>query len=362
MRLIALYLPQYHPIPENDQWWGMGFTEWTNVARAQPRFKGHYQPHLPADLGFYDLRLPEARQAQAELAEGYGIYGFCYYHYWFNGRRVLQRPFEEVLASGQPDFPFCLCWANENWTRAWDGGDRHILLSQDYTPEDDLAHIRSLLPALEDRRYIRIKDRPLLLVYRTELLPDAARTAEIWREAARSAGIGEIYLARMESFATGINPAEIGFDAAVEFAPDWRAVGRGKHHSRKGRVLGALRLVDRGYGRNRVTEYGELVARMLAKKEAAFTQFRCVTPGFDNSPRRAQDAVIFANSSPEAYRNWLAQVIDRTRQRFSDPDEQIVFLNAWNEWGEGNHLQPDQKWGRAYLEATQWALRHAAHE
>src|SRR5215467_8332153 len=176
VRLIAFYLPQFHPISGNDQWWGKGFTEWRNVVRGRPLFPGHYQPHLPADLGFYDLRVPEIRQAQADLAQEYGIHGFCYYHYWFNGRRLLQRPFEEILASGKPDFPFCLCWANENWTRTWDGGDDQILLAQNYSDEDDLTHIKSLIPAFRDKRYIRVNGKPVLLVYRTTSLPNPSET------------------------------------------------------------------------------------------------------------------------------------------------------------------------------------------
>lgn len=200
VRAIAFYLPQYHPVPENDEWWGKGFTEWRNVSKARPLFPGHYQPHLPADLGFYDLRLPEVREAQAELARAHGISGFVYYHYWFNGRRILERPFNEVLQSGKPDFPFCLCWANENWTRIWDGGDKHILLEQKYSAQDDLAHIQSLIPAFRDERYIRVNGKPLFLVYRAELIPDPVRTAAIWREAAIKAGVGDLYLARVESY------------------------------------------------------------------------------------------------------------------------------------------------------------------
>src|SRR5215471_1865027 len=221
-RIIAFYLPQFHPIPENDRWWGQGFTEWTNVAKARPLFRGHHQPHLPADLGFYDLRVPEVRQEQADMARQYGISGFCYYHYWFHGRRLLSRPFDEVLASGRPNFPFCLCWANENWTRSWDGTDREVLLPQRHSPEDDRAHIEYLLQAFQDMRYVRIDGRPLFLVYRTELLPDPARTAEIWRQRAHVAGIGDLYLARVESFVSDTDPRAIGFDAAIEFAPDWR--------------------------------------------------------------------------------------------------------------------------------------------
>src|SRR5258706_10474827 len=178
-RLLAFYLPQFHPIPENDEWWGKGFTEWTNVAKAGPLFPGHYQPHVPADLGFYDLRLPAARAAQAEMAKKYGIFGFCYWHYWFNGRRLLNQPFDEVLSSGEPDFPFCLAWANENWTRRWDGEDQEVLLGQNYAQDDDTAHIQWLIKAFHDRRYIKINGKPLLIVYRAQLFPNAAETARI---------------------------------------------------------------------------------------------------------------------------------------------------------------------------------------
>src|SRR5918911_547953 len=222
VRAIAFYLPQYHPIPENDRWWGKGFTEWTNVARARPLFPGHYQPHLPADLGFYDLRLPETRMVQAELARTHGIEGFCYWHYWFNGRRLLERPFNEVLASGEPDFPFCLAWANENWTRVWNGSERDVLIGQQYNEEDDRQHIRSLLAAFRDERYIRIDGKPVFLVYRAAKIPDPLRTTEVWREEAQKAGVGDLYLCRIESFPDErTDPARLGFDAAVEFHPQW---------------------------------------------------------------------------------------------------------------------------------------------
>jgi hypothetical protein len=196
VRLIAFYLPQFHPIPENDDWWGKGFTEWRNVVQAKPLFPGHYQPHLPADLGFYDLRVPETRQAQADLAREYGIHGFCYYHYWFKGRRLLERPFNEVLTSGQPDFPFCLCWANESWTRAWDGQSGVILMKQEYSEEDDYQHIRWLSNVFRDKRYIRYEGKPLFLVYRVRDLPNPLQTTEIWRNEARRAGIGELSCAK----------------------------------------------------------------------------------------------------------------------------------------------------------------------
>jgi lipopolysaccharide biosynthesis protein len=348
-RLIAFYLPQYHPIPENDVWWGPGFTEWTNVASAKPLFKGHYQPHIPADLGFYDLRLPESRIVQATLARDYGIHGFCYYHYWFNGRRVLERPLNEVLKTGEPDFPFCLCWANENWTRTWDGGSNNVLLQQCYSDDDDYAHIRTLLPALADKRYIRIEGRPLLLIYRTELLPDPKRTAEIWRSEACKEGIGDLYLARVESFTSGIDPRSIGFDAAIEFSPDWRNRGRVTSRGIISRLLVLLGLKSRNFFRHEIIEYKSLVDATLRKELPSYPFYRCVCPSFDNSPRRRSASVIFHNSTPELYHYWLRNVIEWTC-RSDNPNERVVFINAWNEWGEGNHLEPDRRCGREYLE------------
>jgi lipopolysaccharide biosynthesis protein len=355
LRAIAFYLPQFHPVPENDEWWGPGFTEWRNVTNSKPLFPGHYQPHLPADLGFYDLRLPEVREAQAELARRYGIRGFCYYHYWFNGRRILERPFTDVLASGKPDFPFCLCWANENWTRVWDGGEEHVLLQQHYNAEDDRAHIQALIPALADPRYIRINGRPLLLVYRSELLPEPARTAEIWREETSKAGIGDLYLARVENFVSRIDPGSIGFDAAVEFAPLGAQVGQIKFRSPMHRLLRSMGLLSRAYADNRVTTYRALMLGMLAKPDPAFKRFRCVTPMWDNTARRRTGARVYVGSTPKLYEAWLREVARRTIEKFP-PEERLVFVNAWNEWAEGCHLEPDLKWGRQYLEATKAAL------
>ena len=355
VRLVAFYLPQYHPVPDNDLWWGKGFTEWANVGKAKPLFRGHYQPHIPADLGYYDLRVPETRIAQADMAQEYGIGAFCYYHYWFAGKRILERPFNEVLHSGKPDFPFCLCWANENWTRTWDGTDRHVLLEQKYSDEDDLNHIRSLIPALKDRRYFRINGKPLLLVYRTEMLPNSARTADIWRSEVYRSGVGELYLVRVEGFKSGIDPQSAGFDAALEFAPDWRNMGALKNRASWQRRLAKLGIFPKVYFEHQIIEYSDLASKILAKPDPSYTRFHCVTPGFDNSARRQKDAAIFINSSPECYGNWLKEALSRTRSKF-EGEERIVFINAWNEWGEGNHLEPDLKWERAYLEATRKAL------
>ena len=216
--LIAFYLPQFHPIEENDIWWGRGFTEWTNLTKSQSLFAGHIQPRLPADLGFYDLRLPETREAQADLARRAGISAFCYYYYWFGGRRLLERPLNEVIALGRPDFPFCICWANESWTRRWDGLDKEVLIAQDYANVDPESFIRDLLPALHDSRYFRINGKALLLVYRPESVPEMKRWTDIWRAYAHANGAGELMLCCVHSFSQD-PPESQGFDAAVEFPP-----------------------------------------------------------------------------------------------------------------------------------------------
>lgn len=352
---IAFYLPQFHPIPENDEWWGPGFTEWLNVVKSLPRFRGHYQPHLPADLGFYDLRLPEVRQEQAALATAHGIDGFCYYHYWFGGKRLLERPFDEVLESGTPDFPFCLAWANENWTRSWDGRERSILMHQDYG-EHEQEHAQWLAHVFRDERYIRIDGKPLFLVYRASNLPDPRRTTRIWRDEARKAGVGELFLCRVESFPDERNePTSLGFDAAVEFAPDWLLVGPSRGEA--GRAL-----ISRGLGLKRggarVHDYRELMQRMLEKPAPGYTRFPCVTPSWDNSPRRQTDPFILDGSTPALYERWVREA--SLRAPATAGGDSLVFVNAWNEWGEGAHLEPCQRWGRGYLEAHAQARRSVA--
>ena len=344
LRLIAFYLPQYHPIPENDRWWGKGFTEWTNVVKGAPLFEGHYQPHLPADLGFYDLRVPEVREQQAEFACAYGIYGFCYYYYWFNGKRLLERPLNEVLRLGQPEFPFCVCWANEPWTRNWDGKHAEILMPQEHTNETDERFILDLLPVLRDERYIRINGRPLLLIYRTELLPDLARTALVWREVASKNGI-DLYLCRVESFARE-DPASINFDAACEFPPNISGIMPGD--------ASKMSFSPDGFEGN-LYDYGELVDLMLHRPDAAYRRFHGVTPSWDNTARSGKRASVFLNSSPDLFGHWLTVIARRTTTNLQG-DEQVVFINAWNEWAEGCHLEPDRRYGHAYLEACKAAL------
>ena len=348
-RLIAFYLPQFYPIPENDLWWEKGFTDWINVTRARPAFAEHYQPHLPADLGFYDLRLPETREAQARLAAAYGLYGFCYHHYWFQGRRLLERPFEEVMASGRPDFPFCLCWANENWTRSWDGSQRMVLLEQRHSNEDDVRFIQSLLPAFRDPRYIKVNGKPLLIVYHSQLLPDPAQTTARWRDQIRAAGFPDLHLIRAEThtrYGDHPNAAALGFDGALEFPP----------HAA---LSGILRPTDPQWvsdSESRIFDYREMVLHSLRRPSPDYKLYRGVMPSWDNTPRRSKGgAYIFAHSSPELYEQWLAESIRWTRRHHTG-EEQMVFINAWNEWGEGCHLEPDQRYGHRFLEATRNAL------
>lgn len=331
---VAFYLPQFHPIPENDEWWGRGFTEWHNVVRGRPLFPGHEQPRIPADLGFYDLRLPEVREAQADLARAYGIDAFCYYHYWFAGRRLLHRPIDDVLASGRPDHPFCLAWANEPWRANWDGRTGRVLVEQHHSADDDREHIEWLLKAFADPRYLRIDGRPLFLVYRAGQLPDPRRTTDLWREEAERAGVGELLLCRVASFHDEHDdPRPLGFDAAVEFQPDWRRIGPPLP----------------GFGPHRVYDYGHVATRMLAAEPPAWPRFPGVTPRWDNTARNPQSAVVLAGATPERYRAWLATVADRLRHR--PRAEQVVFVNAWNEWAEGAHLEPCRRWGHGFLEA-----------
>jgi hypothetical protein len=356
--LIAFYLPQFHPIPENDAWWGKGFTEWTNVARARPSFDGHVQPRFPADLGFYDLRLAETRAAQADLARKHGITAFCYYHYWFGGRRLLERPFDEVLHSGEPDFPFLLCWANENWTRRWDGGDREILMPQSHSMEDDRNHLRSLAPAFADSRYFRINGRPVFLVYRTELLPNPRETADTWRDEAHRLGLGEIILGRVENFEGNVDPQTIGFDFGVEFAPRWgpwlhRYYGTGAAAS-----LRRLGLMRDGYTRNTVYTYRNLVDAMMNRPKASYDLCRCACPAWDNTPRRKTKATVFHGASPALFQEWVEWLLED--QSTFQGEQTPVFLNAWNEWAEGAQLEPCSVYGHAFLEAIRAAVAASA--
>jgi lipopolysaccharide biosynthesis protein len=357
IRPIAIHLPQFHPFPENDAWWGKGFTEWTNVARAQPLFEGHYQPHIPADLGFYDLRLEESRVAQADLARQFGIYGFCYYHYWFNGKRLMNRPLDDMIRTGRPDFPFMLCWANENWNRRWDGKDTEILIKQEYGEQDDTEHIRFLCETFfSDPRYIRIHGKPFFAVYRPDLFPDIQKTLLTWRQEAERNGTGELYLAYMQAFNSKHDPSAMGFDAAIDFQPDFYASLLPMKGSMTDRICDRLNIKRSIYSNNRVCNYKAYVDLVKKLPQPAYRWFPGINPMWDNTARRKSGATLFKDNEPAIYEDWFNH-IRKTFKPYS-AEENFVFINAWNEWAEGNHLEPCLKWGRAYLEATKRALEN----
>ena len=336
--VLAFYLPQFHQVPENDAWHGRGFTEWTVVARSKPLFPGHQQPHLPGELGFYDLRVPETRYLQARLAREHGITGFLYYHYWFSGKRMLGRPLDEVLASGEPDFPFALCWANESWFRRWQSSVDEMLVEQEFSEEDDLEHIRWLITCFKDPRYIRIEGRPLLAVYRAQFLPEPKRTVELWRRECEAAGVEPPWLVMFETGDAGV-PSQFGFDAGAEFVPHLLP-----------QLLDASLSASLD-GSHTLLEYDEVAAAYLNRPTVDWQRYPCVATGWDNSPRRqAGEALILRNATPLGYGRWLTEAV--TRQAESAGRHGIVFVNAWNEWAEGAHLEPDTYWKRAYLETT----------
>jgi hypothetical protein len=363
LKYIAVHLPQYHPIQENDEWWGKGFTEWRNVTKARPLFHGHYQPHLPGELGFYDLRLHEAREAQAELAKEHGIDGFCYYHYWFHGRRLLERPVNEILRTGKPDFPFCLFWANESWEGRWHGvaDEKRILVKQDYSPEDDLNHIRWLAVAMADQRYIKVSGRPVFVIYRPMNLPDPERTIEVWKNEAVRLGLKEPYLIASDSHACGKDLTAFGFDAVVQFLPQLSVLDYFREKTIK-------RLVQRALGnlRNGATsfsvytcDYEVAVSGML--REVPWQAHKMIFPSWDNTPRAGKKGIVLVGSSPDKFYKAVLQMSNWTLNNLPD-DRRILFLNAWNEWAEGNHLEPDLRDGTGYLEAVRKAKSAATSD
>jgi lipopolysaccharide biosynthesis protein/2-polyprenyl-3-methyl-5-hydroxy-6-metoxy-1,4-benzoquinol methylase len=338
-RLLAFFLPQFHPTPENDLWWGKGFTEWTNVTKAGPLFPSHYQPHLPADLGFYDLRVRETRLEQIALAKQYGIDGFCYYYYWFSGTRILNRPLDDMLADPESEMPFCLCWANENWTRRWDGADHEILIAQKYLPTDDIEFIKSLIPFFEDRRYIRLNGAPFLIVYQPQHLPDPRRTLDTWREYCAQNGIGKIHICAALTNENQ-NYIKLGFDSGLQFPP---------HNRKCGSVNDDVDFYTPFHGC--VVEYADLAQSYLEEVYPHPNVFRTVCPSWDQTARVGSRAFIVLNGTPGNYEYWLKESMRRTAEDVPG-QQRFVFINAWNEWAEGCHLEPDRRYQRQFLEAT----------
>jgi lipopolysaccharide biosynthesis protein len=373
-RLIAFYLPQYHPIPENDEWWGKGFTEWTNVAKAKPLFKGHYQPRLPADLGFYDLRVPEVREAQAELARNAGIEGFCYYHYWFAGRRLLERPFNEVVASGKPDFPFCLCWANQTWSGIWHGAPNRILVEQTYPgAEDNRRHFMEVLKAFHDSRYLRVNGRPIFVVFRPSDIPNVASFIKQWQSLAVENGLPGLHFVAHLSYENSTwDYHSRGFDACVMVstlkpftvlakdlflgagATDPQEVFENYHSGphqiyrdgqfrhwlwrRRQSLLGQF---------SRVRLYRHALPFLLQGCNSQADVYPTVTPNWDNTARSGLGGGVLHGSTPDLFRMHLQQALSFVRSR--PMNQRLVFVKSWNEWAEGNYLEPDKKFGHDYL-------------
>jgi len=357
VRPIAIYLPQYHPIPENDAAWGVGFTEWNNVKKAAPVFEGHYQPHVPHEsVGYYDLRDPEVMVKQATMAKEHGIYGFAYYHYWFNGKRLLNLPIDNMLRTGKPDFPFCYIWANENWTKRWDGEDNEIIIKQEYSFEDDRKHICFLCEnVFSDKRYITVDNKPLFIVYKPFLFPDIKKTIEIWKDEVSKTIYKEIYIVSMDNFLMGQKPDKLGFEATIHFQPDYRLFKNRLSGDIFSRFLHRFKIKESPFKKNTIYDYEEYLN--LSLKFYSEIDHKCypgIMPGWDNSARRKKGALIFSNSTPEKYKNWLVSILNIFKG-FND-EENFIFLNAWNEWAEGNHLEPCNNWTDKYLYYTKEVL------
>ena len=374
-RIIAFYLPQFHPIPENDKVWGKGFTEWTNVAKAKPLWRGHYQPQIPADLGFYDLRLNEVREAQAKMANEYGIEGFCYWHYWLgNGKRVLERPFNEVLQSGKPDFPFCLGWANHSWSNKTWQKSKHFtkeitFLEQIYPGDEDyILHFNTILPAFKDRRYITVDGKPLFLIFAPEDIPNVSHFIELWQYLAKKNGLKGIhFVARISSIPklslknTSLKDEshdryqkylDIGFDAINSDTQRYAEAKAG------GFWVKALRAVMRMTIGNLFAyryDYETIMKYFHNEEEKRECVYPQIIPRLDRTPRSGKDARIYDNSTPEKFENSIKDALKLVENK--NDEHKIIFLQAWNEWGEGNYMEPDLKYGKKYLEALQRALQ-----
>lgn len=347
VKLLAFYLPQFHPFEENNRFWGKGFTEWHNVARALPVFQGHYQPRIPGELGYYDLRLPEVLYRQVELAKNHGISGFCFHHYFLNSKPVMRTPFNLFLQNPELEFPFCVHWANEPWTIRWDGNRNRegVLLDQVHDDAENMAFIRDLLPALADKRYIKTGNRPVLLVYRPALFPDFRKTADQWKEFCLNNGVGELFLVMVKTlFDKDAVPETYGFDAAVEFPP---------HLSPRMQINDSITLHNQHFT-GQICDYKHVMEESMRQKPPEYTLFRGIMPQWDNTARNIS-ATIYHGAEPSLYQDWLSCLIEYSKNILPE-NQKFIFINAWNEWAEGAYLEPDERYGFAWLNATARAV------
>ena len=356
-QIIAFYLPQYHPTKHNNEWWGKGFTEWTNVAKARPLFHGHYQPKIPSDLGFYDLRLPEVREQQVELAKEAGVTGFCYYHYWFgNGHQELELPFNEVVKSGEPDFPFCLCWANETWSRKFWNKDGNVAEKQDLAvqkylgEEDDRLHFQTLLSAFEDKRYIRIDGRLAFMIYKPLAFKNVERFIKLWNDLAKMKGLGGFFFIAysVEAEKEYSSLKEMGFDAVCS-----SKIGYGKQTEL---AKYTKKIVSVLLNRPRIFDYKKMTPQFVGSFEQDNNDvFPTMIPNWDHTPRSKDHGYLYHNATPELFNKHAKDVLCRIKDK--PEGRRICFLKSWNEWGEGNYMEPDLKYGHGYIEALKNAIK-----
>ena len=346
-KVLAYYLTQFHPTPENDAWWGKGVTEWNNVSRAVPQYVGHYQPRLPGELGYYDLRIEDNIRRQVELAQMYGVYGFVFYYYWFDGTRLLDKPLDMFLNCKDIDFPFSLCWANESWTRRFDGSSGEILIKQSETVESYTAFIDSVIPYMKDSRYIRVDGRPVLTVYRPSFVPECTSTLASWRAHCIEAGVGDPYIIGVKEHTWDADLLALGYDAQSEFHP-----GTLFRHCED--ISAKFSYMRKDFG-GMVLDYKDIVKEKKYFRYDHPKLHRAVMPMWDNTARRDNKGMIFDGATPALYKQWLKDVFVEAKQR-KDLAEPFIFINAWNEWGEGAYLEPDKRYGYAYLDATRRAI------
>lgn len=351
MKIIAYYLPQFHPVDENDSWWGSGFTEWTNVGKAKKYYRDHYQPKVPKDLGYYDLRIPEVRNQQAELAKRAGVDAFCYWHYWFgNGRRLLEMPFNEVLKSGEPDFPFCLGWANESWkAKVWDSGSSkgdRILIEQQYPGEQDqIDHFYVLLDAFRDARYLRVNGKPIFVIYKPFLMPDVEKFIVKWNDLACKENIsdGFHFIGHTEKSSDISTILKMGFNAV-------NIVRNGEQASNK-ELIGKIiypALMYKLFGKPLKIEYSLISKYFIQDQERNSNIYPSIIPNWDHTPRSGRKGTVYHNSTPELFAKHVRNVLEIVNKK--EESDQIVFLKSWNEWGEGNYMEPDLRFGMQYID------------
>lgn len=353
MKVIAFYLPQFHAIPENDNWWGKGFTEWVNVKKSKPLFKGHNQPEIPYGENYYNLLDSEIQIQQAKLAKENGIYGFCYYHYWFEGKLLLEKPMENMLKNKKIDIPFCVCWANETWARTWDGNEKDILISQNYNEDKEAwkKHFDYLLSFFRDERYIKVDNKPVVIIYKPQLIENGSELIKYWNELAIENGFNGIYVGYQHHSAFDANLDSYKFDFAIEFEPFYTVHECNKEKEKLESLF--TKVKKKLFKLPTIYNYDFIWKKIISRKPKDEKHCPGAFPAWDNTPRKGNNSIVFWKPTPEKYKNYLVERIKSAKKNYKS---EFLFLNAWNEWAEGAHLEPTQQDGFKYLENTKNAL------